>query len=839
MTQPQAIYRKNYQPSVYLIHTTELHFQLTEDQTIVLSKIDFYQNPKLKHSKDMLNATSELFLNGVDLELITILVNGVEPNYEMVEDGLLLKDLSERFILEVKTRIHPETNTSLNGLYQSSGNFCSQCEAHGFRQITYYLDRPDVLSIFTTHIEAAHNKYPVLLSNGNLIKHSKGRATWHDPIPKPCYLFALVAGDFAVLKDAYTTLSGKEVALKIYTETHNKHKTQFAMAALKRAFAWDEKRFGLEYDLDIYMIVAVDDFNMGAMENKGLNIFNSDCVLADNKTATDADFINIEAIIGHEYFHNWSGNRVTCRDWFQLSLKEGLTVFRDQEFTADLHSRAIKRIDDVEMLRTHQFAEDAGPMSHPVRPESYIEMNNFYTATVYEKGAELIRMMHTLLGEEGFQKGLCLYFKRYDGQAVTIDDFVGAMRDANDFDFTRFMRWYSQPGTPEVSVLTDYNKVQNTYTVSINQQSEYFFPLSFALLNGQGDELEKGILTIKDKAQSFVFEDLTSEPTPAWLCGFSAPIKLSDDLTFKQKIFLLKHSKDSFVKWDSMQQLCLSLIMTPETIDETAFFDAIESIIKNTQDKSLVCELLTLPSERVLHNQQNVIDVFDIHDKREQVIQKIITRLKPLLLEVYQSLNIKKVYDITLESVGARALKNICLFYLTKNGDLDLAYQQFITANCMSDKLMAFRILSNTDNPYKTQATKDFYQEFKNDTQVMDKYFSVLATSEVCDVDGVKALMQHELFCFNTPNRLRSVVGSFARNYTNFHSQAGYEFLTDVILKLNISNPQIGARLLTTYSHWKRFTAELRILQKQQLEKINKSENLSKDIFEIVQATLK
>ena len=833
MTQPQAIYRKDYQPSNYLIHTTELHFQLAEDETIVSSKIDFYQNPKLR------SPASQLFLNGVDLELMAILMNGVEPNYEILEEGLLLKDLPTRFTLEVKTRIHPESNTSLNGLYQSSGNFCTQCEAHGFRQITYYLDRPDVLSVFTTHIEAAHDKYPVLLSNGNLIEHSKGKATWHDPTPKPCYLFALVAGDFAVLEDSYTTLSGRKVALKIYTEAHNAHKTEFAMAALKRAFAWDEKRFGLEYDLDIYMIVAVDDFNMGAMENKGLNVFNSDCVLADNKTATDGDFINIEAIIGHEYFHNWTGNRVTCRDWFQLSLKEGLTVFRDQEFTADLHSRAIKRIDDVDMLRTYQFAEDGGPMAHPVRPESYIEMNNFYTATVYEKGAEVIRMMHTLLGEAGFQKGLRLYFKRHDGQAVTIDDFVAAMRDANDFDFSQFMRWYSEPGTPEVNLSTDYDKTKNSYTVTIKQQSEVFFPLSFALLNDAGNALEEGVLTIKDKAQSFVFEDITSEPTPSWLRGFSAPIKLNDDLTFAQKIFLLKHDKDSFVKWNSVQSVWLSLIMTPDTMDENAFFDAIESMIKNTKDKSLVAELLTLPSERVLHNQQSVIDVFDIHTKREQVIQKIVTRLKPLLLEVYQSLNVKQAFDITPASVGGRALKNRCLFYLAKGGALDLAYQQFLNAECMTDKLMAFSILSNTDNPYKAQAIEGFYQEFKNDTQVMDKYFAVLAASDVCDVNGVKALMEHELFCFNTPNRLRAVVGSFARNYTNFHSQAGYEFFTDVILKLNTSNPQIGARLLAVYNHWKRFTPELKALQKQQLEKIANSENLSKDIFEIVQAALK
>ncbi len=810
MNKPQVIYRKDYTVSPYLIRTTELSFLLGENGTIVSSKIDFYQNP-LSTDK-----SGNLFLNGVDLELIFILVDGVKPEYTLVKDGLELRKIPQRFILEIQTKIHPETNTSLNGLYQSSDNFCTQCEAHGFRQITYYLDRPDVLSVFTTHIEATHDKYPVLLSNGNLIAHSNGTATWHDPAPKPCYLFALVAGDFIVLEDTYTTLSGMQVALKIYVQDHNEHKTQFAMNALKRAFKWDEERFGLEYDLDIYMIVAVDDFNMGAMENKGLNVFNSACVLADNKSATDDDFINIEAIIGHEYFHNWTGNRVTCRDWFQLSLKEGLTVFRDQEFTSDLHSRSIKRIDDVDMLRTHQFAEDAGPMSHPVRPESYIEMNNFYTLTVYEKGAEIIRMIHTFLGEEGFQKGIILYFKRHDSQAVTIDDFISSMSDANEFDFTQFKHWYSQSGTPEVDISTHYNDDKSTYTVTVKQQYAYLFPLSFALLDDTGNELEEGVLTIKNKEQSFVFKNMISEPIPSWLRGFSAPIKLNDNLSFEQKIFLVKHDHDSFNRWNHVQQLWLSLILTPEKMDEVLFFDAIKSMIKNTQDKSLVCELLTLPSERALHNHQTVIDVFDIHNKREMVIQKILTRFKPLLLEIYQLLNTKKAYEFTTKAVGQRALKNICLFYLAKDGELDLVNTQFYTADCMSDKFTAFRILLNSDNIYRKQASDSFYQEFNNDTQVMDKYFSTLASSNVCDVDSVKILMEHELFSFNTPNRLRSVVNGFSHNYTNFHKQASYEFFTDVILRLNTSNPQIGARLVTTYNHWKRFTPELKILQKQQ-----------------------
>ncbi|SMN00900.1 Membrane alanine aminopeptidase N [uncultured Candidatus Thioglobus sp.] len=834
MNKPQPIYRKDYQPSAYLINTTELSFKLGENETLVSSKIDFYQNPK--------NINNQLFLNGIDLALISILVNGAEPNYKLVKEGLELSDLPKRFILEIQNRIHPETNTSLNGLYQSSGIFCTQCEAHGFRQITYYLDRPDVMSVFTTHIEADSDKYPILLSNGNLISEQKGKATWHDPAPKPCYLFALVAGNLAVLEDSYTTMSGTEVALKIFVEAHNIHKTDFAMGALKRSFKWDEQRFGLEYDLDIFMIVAVDDFNMGAMENKGLNIFNSAYVLADAKTATDADFINIEAVVGHEYFHNWTGNRVTCKDWFQLSLKEGLTVFRDQEFTADLHSRAIKRIEDVKLLRTLQFAEDAGPMAHPVRPESYIEMNNFYTLTVYEKGAEVIRMIHTLLGEAGFQKGIKLYFERYDGQAVEIDDFVAAMSDSNDFDFTRFMPWYEQAGTPEVSITTNYDVNAQTYTATVKQPDDRIWPLAFALLDDRGFELDKGVLTMQGIQQTFTFDNIKSEPTPSWLRGFSAPIKLTHDLTFEQKIFLVKHDNDSFVKWDNAQQIWLSLIMGDENISDAnqqRFFDAIESALKTTADHSLVCALITLPSERALHNYQTTIDVFDIHNKREAIIQKIIQRFKPLLLETYHTLNSKQAYNITPKSVGDRALKNICLSYLLKDGAPDLAQTQFDSADCMTDKISAFYILLNNKQAQHQHLLSDFYQQFKDDVQVMDKFFSSQALSNTCDVDKVKQLMQHKLFSFNNPNRLRSVVSSFADNHINFHNRAGYTFLTDIIIKLNDSNPQIGARLVSVYNHWKRFTPELKALQKQQLEKILNRKNLSKDIFEIVQSALK
>ncbi len=806
---------------------------MSESETVVKSKIHFYQNPE---SQDR---SGKLFLNGVDLELISIAINGITPEYRLAEEGIELKNLSNDFVLEVENRIHPETNTSLNGLYQSSGNFCTQCEAHGFRQITYYLDRPDVMSVFTVRINADTDKYPVLLSNGNLINQSKNQAIWHDPTRKPCYLFALVAGDFACLEDVYTTSSGKDVDLKIYVEPHNINKTQFAMDSLKRSFAWDESRFNLEYDLDIYMIVAVDDFNMGAMENKGLNIFNSTYVLADPETATDKDFINVEAVIGHEYFHNWTGNRVTCQDWFQLSLKEGLTVFRDQEFTADLHARSIKRIEDVNALRTYQFAEDSGPMKHPVRPESYIEMNNFYTLTVYEKGAEVIRMIHSLLGEQGFQKGMKLYFDRHDSQAVTIDDFVASMSDANSIDLSQFMHWYEQSGTPEVSVCSEYKDATFTITVKQHTEKPFYFPFNFALLDNTGNVINSGMLEVKDSVQKFTFKDIQHEPTPSYLRGFSAPIKLDSDLTFKQKIFLLKHDDDAFIRWDNAQQLWQGLILDPQSVDEELFFNAIEYLFDHTKDKSLLSEILTLPSERLLHQLQSIIDVFDIHEKREKVVKKIITRFGEKLLTTYQSLINDKPYDLTPESVGERSLKNCCLYYLAKDKQFDLVYQQYQTANCMSDKLSAFGLLITNENQYKDEVISDFYSQYKHDVQVMDKFFAAQSTSPLVGSDGIEKLMKHELFSFNTPNRLRSVVGGFSQNYVNFHNQQGYELFTNIILKLNKTNPQIGARLVSIYNHWKRFTPELKSLQKQQLEKIINTKDLSKDIFEIVSSALK
>ena len=524
------------------------------------------------------------------MELISIEVDGLSANYELKDDGLFLLNPPDNFILDVQVRIHPESKTDLNGLYQSSGNFCTQCEAMGFRQITYYLDRPDVLSVFTTTINANRANYPVLLSNGNLVNEISTQAIWHDPAPKPCYLFALVAGKLDCLQDNYTTSTGKEVDLRLYVEPHNMHKTAFAMESLKKAFEWEETRFNLSYDLDIYMIVAVDDFNMGAMENKGLNIFNSDCVLANQETSTDSSFIRIESIIGHEYFHNWTGNRVTCRDWFQLSLKEGLTVFRDQEFSSDLRSRAIQRITDVNLLKTRQFAEDSGPMAHPVRPESYIAMDNFYTSTVYEKGAEVIRMIHTILGEEGFQKGMTLYFERHDGDAVTIDDFVASMADANQYNFDNFMPWYSKAGTPEVSIDDEYDSELNIYHATFTQKNlttPFLIPNKFGLLGNDGEEVEAGMFLIDKLVKTVEFKNIKSKPVPSWFRGFSAPIKFNSNLSISDKIYLVSNDSDPFNRWDSVQSLWLDYILSPEKVEEKELFDMIKNLFNKDSDFAL------------------------------------------------------------------------------------------------------------------------------------------------------------------------------------------------------------------------------------------------------------
>ena len=774
--------------------------------------------------------------------MLSIKIEGLTVNYELKDDGLFLLNPPDNFNLEVQVRIHPESKTDLNGLYQSSGNFCTQCEAMGFRQITYYLDRPDVLSVFTTKITANRSNYPVLLSNGNLVNETGTQVIWHDPAPKPCYLFALVAGKLNFLQDSYKTSTGREVDLRLYVEPHNMHKTSFAMESLKKAFEWEEERFNLSYDLDIYMIVAVDDFNMGAMENKGLNIFNSDCVLANQETSSDASFIRIESIIGHEYFHNWTGNRVTCRDWFQLSLKEGLTVFRDQEFSSDLRSRAIQRITDVNELKTRQFAEDSGPMAHPVRPESYIAMDNFYTATVYEKGAEVIRMIHTILGEEGFQKGMTLYFERHDGAAVTIDDFVASMSDANNFDFDSFMPWYSKSGTPEVNVDDEYDSELNIYRATFtqkNQTAPFLIPNKFGLLADDGKELESGIILIDELVKTVTFENINSKPTPSWFRGFSAPIKFNSNLSVNEKIFLSSNDSDPFNRWDSVQSIWLDYIINPQKVEEKELFSMIKNLFNKDPDFALLSEMISLPSEQIIHQNVGQIDVKEVNSKRKKSSLSVGNNLKALFLETYQKLNYKKAFDLSSQSVGERALKNKCLSYLSKVGEHDMAYEQYNNADCMTDQFSAFQCLIDSSNPYRDEVISRFYEQHKVDAQVMDRWFSAQSISPITSVADIRGLMKHDLFSMTNPNRIRSVIGSFSRNSLQFHCKEGYQLLTEVIIELDRLNPQIAARFVGIYNHWRRFTQKYSSLQKNELNSIINRKELSDDVYGIVHSALK
>ena len=832
---PQPIFRKDYEPSSHLIKTTELDFNLGDHETIVSSRIVFYKNPLVTKTVD------ELFLNGESLELLSIKIDGLDANYVLKDDGIFLVSPPENFVLEVKVKIHPESKTDLNGLYQSSGNFCTQCEAMGFRQITYYLDRPDVLSVFTTKINADRDQYPVLLSNGNLIEETKNYSTWHDPAPKPCYLFALVAGKLDYLQDEYKTATGRLVDLRLYVEPHNMHKTAFAMESLKKAFRWDEERFNLSYDLDIYMIVAVDDFNMGAMENKGLNIFNSDCVLANKETSTDSSFVRIESIIGHEYFHNWTGNRVTCRDWFQLSLKEGLTVFRDQEFSSDLRSRAIQRISDVIQLKTRQFAEDSGPMSHPVRPESYISMDNFYTSTVYEKGAEVIRMIHTILGEDGFQKGMKLYFDRHDGDAVTIDDFVSSMADANNTNFESFMPWYSKAGTPEVTVEDEYDSETKVYSATFtqkNQNTPFMIPNEFGLIAKDGSEIKSGMVVVDELIKTISFENVPSKPIPSWFRGFSAPIKFKNGLSSEEKIFLVTNDSDPFNRWDNVQSLWLDYILSPELISKMEIFTMIENLMTKEGDLALLSEMISLPSEQIIHQNVTEIDVEDVHSKRNNTHLEIGSEFKGIFLDTYEKLNFKKAFDLSSASVAERALKNTCLAYLTRLGEFDIAYQQFMNSECMTDQFGAFQPLLNNPNPYRDEVIERFYNEHHSDVQVMDKWFSAQSVSSLTSVDDVKSLMKHELFTMKNPNRVRSVIGSFSQNTSQFHCQEGYELLSEVIVELDELNPQIAARFAGIFNHWRRFAPRYSELQEIQIQSIIDREKISKDVFEIVQSAI-
>ena len=868
---PKAILLSEYQAPAFWVESVSLHFLLNEDVTTVTNTMSLRRNAAR-------NSNEPLYLDGSHSTLVSVSLNGRDlhsDEYRHDDESLTIPHLPEHCELTVITEIQPQLNTALEGLYKSSGNYCTQCEAQGFRRITYYPDRPDVMARFTVTIDAEKKKYPVLLSNGNPVERGDledGRhfVTWEDPHPKPSYLFALVAGDLACVKDRFITASGREVSLEIYVEDHNKHKCDHAMVSLKKSMQWDEDVFGLEYDLDIYMIVAVDDFNMGAMENKGLNVFNSKFVLADQQSATDADFQNIEGVIAHEYFHNWTGNRVTCRDWFQLSLKEGLTVFRDQEFSSDMNSRAVKRIEDVRLLRTRQFPEDAGPTAHPIRPDSYIEINNFYTLTVYEKGAEVIRMIHTLLGAANFRKGMDLYFKRHDGQAVTCDDFVSAMADASRIDLSTFQRWYSQAGTPELKVDMNYDAGQKTCELTFMQtfpghedNLPTHIPVKMSLLNNDGDRLALNnssadgqtecVLDIKEVKQSFVFKDVESAPTPSLLRGFSAPVKLRYDYDDETLAFLMAHDDDPFNRWEAGQKLALRVALglvndvqagNSLSVPEH-FLSACLTLINNRTDNALLTEALHFPSEETIGEELEAIDIKSVFDAREFMLKRIAEHVKPDLLEVYQRCQDNNEFRIDAEAIGKRNLKNTCLQLLSRCEEdigIELAKTQFENASNMSDEIAALRVLCNRDDYDPTHNLQQFYTKWKADRLVIDKWFSLQAMSARSDtLAKVEALRQHSDFELQNPNRVRSLIGAFSiGNPVRFHAEngAGYKLLSDIIIELDSINPQVAARMVGAMARWRRFTERNRDAMKAELQRILAVDSLSNDVYELVEKSL-
>ena len=873
--QSKSIYLKDYQQPDFLIGHVDLTFELHEEQTRVISVMQI--------SKNTTDENASLILMGECLELGCIKVDDTLLDvtaYEVTDITLTVLDVPDKFTLEIETFIKPQENFSLEGLYKSSGNYCTQCEAEGFRKITYFLDRPDVMALFTTTIVADKEKYPVLLSNGNpedIGEFDDGRhwAKWRDPFKKPSYLFALVAGDLAFIEDSYTTTSGRDVRCRIYVQHHNIDQCDHAMASLKKSMKWDEDTYGREYDLDVYNIVAVDDFNMGAMENKGLNVFNSKYVLAKQDTATDTDFIGIEGVIGHEYFHNWSGNRVTCRDWFQLTLKEGLTVFRDQQFTADMNAEAPKRIDDVNVLRTAQFAEDAGPMSHPIQPDSYQEINNFYTVTVYNKGAEVIRMIHTLLGKEKFRQGMDLYFERHDGKAVTTEEFVSAMEDASQVDLQQFRRWYKQAGTPEVTVKETFDADKKIYSLELSQSTpatagqdeklpfhipvkislmdKNAEPISLQMVSEQQADFESAVLNLVEEHQQFEFENVEEKPVLSILQGYSAPVKLHFERDDEELAFCMAHESDDFNRWEAGQQLSSRLILSMiESINTGGdlslpnyYVDACKTILLDKKlDKALIARALTLPSLNYIGEMLSVIDVDAIHKAREFITSQLAQELKDDLLRIYQE-NSQQTFSLSPASMGERFLRNQALAYLMYHEEQgeQLALSQYQSAENMTDQMAAFKSLVHHETDSSDQVISEFYQQWKDDHLVMDKWFTVQATiPHVSSITSVEKLFDHADFDIKNPNRVRSLLGAFcAANPVCFHDTSGfgYGLLGRYIEILDAMNPQIASRLCVPLTRWKRYDETRQKLMKTQLQHLISLPKLSNDVSELVEKSLK
>jgi len=870
---PQTIYRKDYTPPSYLVDTVELGFDLDPARTIVANRMTMRRNPD--------SAQREIELYGENLELVALRMNGKqlgERDYRIEGSLLTIPDTPEEVTLEIETLCVPEQNTTLNGLYTSNGSFYTQCEAEGFRAITFFPDRPDVMAKFTVMLRADKEKYPVLLSNGNLVEEGElgdGRhyAKWEDPFKKPSYLFALVAARLVCQEETFRLADGRDALLQVWVEEGNLDKTDYAMQSLKNSIRWDEERWGLELDLDRFMIVAVSDFNMGAMENKGLNIFNTKFVLANPRVATDIDFQGIEAVVGHEYFHNWTGNRVTCRDWFQLSLKEGLTVFRDQEFSADMvgtdTGRAVGRIDQVRTLRQAQFPEDAGPMAHPVRPDSFVEINNFYTVTVYEKGAEVVRMYQTLLGREGFRKGMDLYFERHDEQAVTCDDFRRAMADANGRDLSLFERWYSQAGTPVVRAETRYDELAKTYTLTFfqscpatpGQSSKFPFhiPVAVGLLGADGKDMplviageERGtttVLELTESEQRFVFENVQEQPTPSILRDFSAPVVLDYNYGDADLLHLFSHDSDPVNRWEAGQRLAMGRLLkltgeagvgAPLLLDDTFLLAMGKMLADDTLDPAFREQCLLLPSETMVAEQIAVVDPLAIHLARQFVRANIGTRLRDQLLAQYHANATPGEYSPDALSIGKRALKNLCLSYLTAAQDeegLRLAQEQFNNAGNMTDRVAALSALIHARVPGVDAALQRFYDEFEDEALVIDKWFAMQASSATLDVAGVRELMRHPAFTLRNPNRARSLISSFcAGNPVQFHAPdgSGYAFWADQVITLDGLNPQVASRLARAMDRWRRYTPALQEHMKKALQQVAGQQRLSNDVREVV-----
>ena len=856
-------YLKDYQTPAYRILETDLHFDIAEPQTVVKSRL----------TVEPQRVGEPLVLDG-SAKLLSVKINGAAADYVLEGETLTIAGVpSERFTVEVETEILPAENKSLMGLYASGGNLFTQCEPEGFRKITFYIDRPDVMSKFTTTIVADKKRYPVLLSNGNKIdggEFSDGRhwVKWEDPFAKPSYLFALVAGDLAVTEDRFTTMSGRNVKIEFYTTEADKPKVGFAVESLKNAMKWDETRFGLEYDLDIFMVVAVGDFNMGAMENKGLNIFNTKFVLADSRTATDTDFEGIESVVGHEYFHNWTGNRVTCRDWFQLSLKEGLTVFRDQEFSGDRASRAVRRIENIRLLRQHQFPEDAGPTAHPVRPASYEEMNNFYTMTVYEKGAEVVRMYHTLLGEEGFQKGMKLYFQRHDGQAVTCDDFRAAMADANGINLDQFALWYSQAGTP---VLEAEGRLKNNiFELTVKQtvpptpdmadKQPMMIPVKIGLLNRngeavafdyQGKRATEAVLLLTEAEQTFLLEGVMEAVVPSLLRGFSAPVHLNYPYSDDDLLLLLAHDSDAFTRWEAAQTLyrravAVNLAALSDGVGlpkHEKLLAAVEKVISDgLLDNAFKALLLGVPSEAELWDGAENIDPLRYHQAREALLDTLAVHFLPKWHELNRQAakQENQSYEYSPETAGWRTLRNVCRAFVLRADPAHIetvAEKYSEMAQNMTHEWGILSAVNGNESDTRNRLLAQFADKFSDDALVMDKYFALVGLSRRSDtLQQVQTALQHPKFSLENPNKARSLIGSFSRNVPHFHAQdgSGYRFIADEVIEIDRFNPQVAARLVQAFNLCNKLEPHRRNLVKQELQRIRAQEGLSKDVGEIV-----